>query len=86
MTLVFNASPLIVLSKAGLLETLRPLASQIQVPQSVIDEVLAGKTRPDPVLSWIERHQEFIRPDPPISTFVAAWDLGAGESAVETRD
>ena len=39
MTLVFNASPIIVLAKAGLLDPILELASQVIIPRSVADEI-----------------------------------------------
>lgn len=83
MTLIFNASPLIVLAKAGLLDRLIPLAAPaIWVPQSVATEISMANDPADSARAWIEHHMEFIHPDPPISNFVVAWDLGAGESSV----
>jgi len=39
MTLVFNASPIIVLAKAGLLDSILRLATQVIIPRSVADEI-----------------------------------------------
>jgi len=82
VTLIFNASPLIALAKAGLLDCLAPLADRIVVPLAVATEISAGKDPADPACAWVEHHLEFIHSDPPVSDFVAAWDLGAGESSV----
>jgi hypothetical protein len=41
VTLVFNASPLIVLAKAGLLDQLIPLADEVWIPEAVAREVSA---------------------------------------------
>ena len=42
MKVVCNASPLISLAKAGLLDTVHSLFEQVIVPQAVAVEVLAG--------------------------------------------
>jgi predicted nucleic acid-binding protein len=82
MTLVFNASPLIVLAKAGLLDRILPLADQTWIPQAVAEEVSRAKNPGDPASRWIAGQSSLIHPTTPISPFVMAWDLGAGESAV----
>ena len=84
MTLIFNASPLIVLAKAGLLDRLIELADPAWVPQAVVDEILRVDDENDPARRWFERDAIPIqvRSTPPMSPFLAAWDLGAGESAV----
>jgi len=48
MTLVFNASPIIVLAKAGLLEAILPLGEPVKVPQAVVDEILRANDVDDP--------------------------------------
>jgi predicted nucleic acid-binding protein len=82
MTLVFNASPLIILAKAGLLECVLPLANQVWIPQAVAEEILQAKDSGDPASRWITGKSSFIHPATPISPFLMAWDLGVGESAV----
>jgi len=82
MTLVFNASPLIVLAKAGLLDCLLPLAESVWIPQAVANEVRGIKSSTDPASSWLSGRNPLIHTETPISPFVMAWDLGAGESAV----
>ena len=82
MTLVFNASPLIVLAKAGLLDRLLPLGDGVWVPEAVASEVAAARDLGDPASSWIAGKPSLIHPTTPISPFLMAWDLGAGESAV----
>ncbi len=82
MTLVFNASPLIVLAKAGLLESFLPLADQVWIPQAVAEEISQAKEPGDPASRWIAEKSSLIHPTTPISPFLMAWDLGAGESAV----
>jgi predicted nucleic acid-binding protein len=82
MTLIFNASPLIVLAKAGLLDRLLPLGDQAWIPEAVANEISAAKDPDDPASCWIAAQPSLIHPATPISSFLMAWDLGAGESAV----
>jgi predicted nucleic acid-binding protein len=82
MTLVFNASPLIVLAKAGLLDRLLALGDEVWIPEAVANEISAAKDPGDPASCWIMAQPSLIHPATPISPFLMAWDLGAGESAV----
>lgn len=82
MTLVFNASPLIVLSKAMLLDHFVLLADRVLIPAAVAQEISQAGDPSDPARLWIARHPELIHGSPPVSPFVVAWDLGAGESSV----
>lgn len=82
MTLVFNASPLIILAKSGLVDQLLPLATQVWIPQAVADEVRNIKSSTDPATLWLAGKNPLIHPRTQISPFVLAWDLGAGESEV----
>jgi predicted nucleic acid-binding protein len=80
--LVVNTSPLIHLAEAGLLRLLKEAAPIIWVPEPVAQEVRAYGSQ-DPTAralaanAWLE-----VRPVPPLSPQVLAWDLGPGESAV----
>lgn len=82
MKTICNASPLIVLAKAGLIEFLPRQFSRIYVPNAVWKEILAG-SRDDPMrmmldeLPWLER----VHLSPPLSP-LACWGLGCGESEV----
>jgi predicted nucleic acid-binding protein len=84
MTLVFNASPVIVLAKAGLLEKVLGMADKVIIPQRVADEIARGGDPTDPAALWLNRPESssYIVNAPTTSGFVAAWDLGAGESSV----
>lgn len=79
---VVDASPLIVLFKSGLADLLPGLFTEIVVPASVRREVMING-RDDAAInglanaSWVT-HVE----DPIVSSVIAAWDLGAGESSV----
>lgn len=75
-----NASPLVVLARAGRLELLRLLGERIVVPKAVAAEVRAHSDEAARSLdseAWLE-----IAATVPVPHAVTAWDLGAGESAV----
>lgn len=79
---VSNASPLIILAKAELLDILRDQFGTIFVPQAVIEEILAGP--PDDVMASQLRGQTWVKTvslDPPL-TPLAYWRLGRGEAEV----
>jgi len=81
---VSNTSPLIVLAKAGLLELLPRLFSEVIVPTAVSDEIMAGPDG-DPMRQALPMHRwlRVVRLDPPLSP-LAALQLGRGEAeAVE---
>lgn len=79
---VINASPLILLGKAGQLDWL-PLLGEVVIPESVAAEIVAGPDH-DPARQWIEQGagQDLIHQDAQVSNTLLAWDLGAGETAV----
>lgn len=79
---VVNASPLIFLSKAGMIHFLQQAASHILVPETVALEI-SRRGRSDittrtlastPWLATVEA--------PAIPPLIQSWDLGPGESAV----
>lgn len=80
---VVNASPLIFLTKLGLLEVLRVLDAPVLVPDAVLAEI-SRRNAPDPVLEALLDNSEWIHvtPTPAIPHVVLVWDLHAGESAV----
>lgn len=77
-----NASPLIFLARANLLDLLQLAGPDIVVPTPVADEILregpgdaaAGALR---ATTWMK-----IVEAPPVPPVIQAWDLGAGESSV----
>ena len=81
---VVNASPLILLARAGRLELLRALGRDLIVPDAVAEE-LRAKGSDDPVVqsvgnaAWLR-----VLSVPATRETVVAWRLGAGESAVLT--
>lgn len=82
---VVNASPLIYLTRCGLLELLRMEGELILVPAAVAGE-LQGRGPNDPAArmiadtSWLK-----VVETPPVPKSVQSWDLGPGESAVLSR-
>jgi predicted nucleic acid-binding protein len=79
---VCNASPLIVLAKAGLLGLLPQLFDPVSLPGAVEAEIARGPNDDPmrcslPTAAWLRR----VRLDPPLSP-LAAWQLGAGEAEV----
>ncbi|MEA1051111.1 DUF3368 domain-containing protein [Lamprobacter modestohalophilus] len=79
---VIDASPLILYSRVGRLDLLERLALAIEVPETVIREVLGGIRRDETATAaaaWAER---FLVPDRLLPTNVERWTLGPGESQV----
>ena len=80
--LVVNTSPLIHLAEADLLHLLQEAAPIIWIPEPAAREIQAygpqdATARALTANDWLE-----VRPAPPLSAQVLAWDLGPGESAV----
>ena len=84
MTLIFNASPVIVLAKAGLIDQVAAMGSPSVIPEAVVAEVRAIDDENDPAQAWLANSPASVRvvKSPSPSPFLLAWDLGAGESAV----
>lgn len=81
---VLDASPLILLGKAGLLKTVSPLAKVWIIPEGVIREVEV-KRPIEPYLSEISYSSEVVQENvSKIHPSIAAWDLGQGESEALT--
>jgi predicted nucleic acid-binding protein len=78
--IVVNASPLIVLSRAGRIDLLTLVGTPIHVPESVSREVRVHSdeaARTLETVAWLQ-----TVPDVELIPLVRGWDLGAGESAV----
>jgi predicted nucleic acid-binding protein len=77
-----NASPLIYLTRAGLLDVLNEPGIPVMVPDEVLAEL--GRLSPnDPAaLAVVQSTWLQVVPTPPIPVSVQAWNLDAGESAV----
>ncbi len=79
---IVNASPLIVLGKAGCLSLLQSLAASVIIPHAVAREIASGPHK-DEARLWLETSgASCIKPGVLIPPRVAALHLGAGESAV----
>ena len=79
---VVNASPLIFLSRAGLIDLLQLVSSEVIVPEAVAFEInVRGENDP---AAWTLAHTSWlvVTQTPPIPPQIQAWDLGPGESAV----
>lgn len=79
---VTNASPLIFLSRSGLLELMQTIAPTIMVPEAVAAEIQQrGSVDPTAqaiaTTSWLN-----IVPAIPIPSKILSWGLGIGESSV----
>lgn len=77
-----DASPLILLSRAELLDLFRLLDCPIVVPEAVRQEVFAKG--PQDVTARALDEIDWLQPVPPvvISSAILTWELGAGESSV----
>ncbi len=80
-SVVINASPLITLFRSGQAHILPQLFSCIIVPQAVWQEVVLDEWDDAAALELRQQTWPVIK-DPEISPRVAAWSLGAGETAV----
>lgn len=79
---VVNASPLIFLSRAGLIDLLQLVSSEVIVPEAVASEIeVRGESDPTAralvTTSWLVVTQTV-----PIPPQIQAWGLGPGESSV----
>ena len=79
---VVNASPLIILGKISKIDLLVQLVDTLVIPKAVAVEIEQG-CPDDPAKQWLAQDGvRFILETPPLSTIVANWDLGSGESHV----
>jgi predicted nucleic acid-binding protein len=79
---VFNASPLVVLARAGYIDLVPKLTSDVVIPRAVATEVLAGPPE-DPTVRFLARPSwlSVVDLSPPLSP-LASWRLGQGETEV----
>lgn len=80
---VLDASPVIVLARAGFLDILPNLMSPAVLPQAVAEEIEAGPTD-DPSRRFLAERPDWLtlmEPQPALSP-LASWRLGRGESEV----
>lgn len=78
---VVNASPVITLAKAGYLDLLTALASEVLLPDAVVSEILAGPAT-DPARQAVEVGWGKRVSIGNVPATLLEWSLGAGETAV----
>lgn len=77
---VFDASPLIALSKVGLLDLPEKLTIERVVPEAVAEEIRRGRDS-DPAKRWLLAGPAVSVQPSPVAPEVKDWDLGADERA-----
>jgi len=79
---VVNASPVILLAKAGVIHFLPRLCDELVIPAGVLGEVQDAGTS-DTSRIWLQSEgQSFVHPAPPIHPALISWRGGAGEAEV----
>jgi predicted nucleic acid-binding protein len=78
---VVNASPVIVLAKAGRLHLISDSCRELLVPEAVAAEILAGPPS-DPARQAVQRGWGQTVACPPPPPRLLEWGLGTGETAV----
>jgi len=79
---VVNASPLIFLARAGLIDFLQLAGEIVAVPSPVVKEIRFRGSN-DPAVKAVEETPWIVLVDPPPTPdVILAWDLGSGESSV----
>ena len=79
---VLNASPLIILAKAGYLDLVPKLLSPVVIPRAVATEISTGPLN-DPAVRFLARRSWLSVVDlVPALSPLATWHLGPGESEV----
>ena len=79
---VANASPIIFLARAGLIDFLQLAGETVAVPSPVVNEIRFRGPN-DPTVGAIEETPWIVVVEPPPTPdLVLAWDLGIGESSV----
>jgi predicted nucleic acid-binding protein len=79
-----NTSPLIFLTKGGVLELLQIIGQEIVVPNAVGTEIQAYGATDVTAVALLQTNWLVVVETPPVPTVIQSWDLGAGESAVLT--
>ena len=79
---VINASPVILLAKAGIIRLLPELCDELIVPAGVVAEVQRGRVA-DLGREWLDGEgRNFVFPPPPLHPALSRWSGGAGEAEV----
>lgn len=81
---VINASPLIFLSRGGLLDLLQLLGDEVLVPSAVALEIQQRGAEDATVLALSQTNWLIVVETPPTPEIIQSWDLGKGESSVLT--
>ena len=79
---VVNASPLILFSRIGRLDSIERLAPTILVPNAVIEEVRAGQHKDRKAATALEWAGQYRVENVTVAASIEHWDLGSGESQV----
>lgn len=79
---VANASPLILLSRAGYLDLLRVAGDPVVVPRPVLAEIEMKGPNDITVKAMSRTPWLVVVPPSPVPPELAVWELGAGESSV----
>jgi predicted nucleic acid-binding protein len=78
---VINASPVILLAKVGLMDSIPALAETFVIPQPVVDEI--SSVHNDAAALWLNgAGKQFVRPAVTELTGLAGSEIGAGERSV----
>jgi predicted nucleic acid-binding protein len=77
-----NTSPLIFLTKGGVLELLQIASQEIVVPAAVATEIEQYGETDVTAIALAQTDWLVVVETPPVPTVIQNWDLGAGESAV----
>jgi predicted nucleic acid-binding protein len=79
---VINASPIILLAKAEVIQFLPSLCDELVIPAGVVAEVQSGRMT-DAGRSWLTGEgRRFVHPTPPIHAALTDWRGGDGEAEV----
>ena len=81
---VINASPLIFLSRGGLVDLLQLLGDEVLVPSAVAVEIQQRGTEDPTVVALRQTNWLVVVETPPTPEIIQSWDLGKGESSVLT--
>lgn len=73
---VINASPLIFLSRGGILDLLQLLGDEILVPSAVAVEIQQRGTNDPTVLALTQTNWLVVVETPPTPEIIQSWDLG----------